>query len=174
MLSICFFSLQLLPAVLLKFRPSLLFYVAGVDVHSEDKLGNLLLSDDGLRRREDLVFRHCLEYNRQRLHAGQREAQPQTTPSHSLPAKGACPARQGVRALLNDEWIDWQANDQIDEALTCLLQRSSTVAGCKEIIPAKSDRVRLPPPPVGVCCVVAGGYSVDVENTVKRHMYLFK
>lgn len=37
-------------------RPDLVFYNAGVDPHEEDRLGLLALTDDGLARREALVF----------------------------------------------------------------------------------------------------------------------
>ncbi len=37
-------------------RPDAVFYNAGVDPHHEDRLGRLSLSDDGLRRRDELVI----------------------------------------------------------------------------------------------------------------------
>ncbi|AZO41260.1 histone deacetylase [Mesorhizobium sp. M7D.F.Ca.US.005.01.1.1] len=36
----------------------IVFYNAGVDVHAEDRLGRLALSDDGLRARDDMVISH--------------------------------------------------------------------------------------------------------------------
>ena len=36
----------------------IVFYNAGVDIHTEDRLGRLSLSDDGLRARDDRVIRH--------------------------------------------------------------------------------------------------------------------
>ncbi|MDF2388870.1 histone deacetylase [Nostoc ellipsosporum NOK] len=36
----------------------IVFYNAGVDVHAEDRLGRLALSDDGLRGRDEMVIRH--------------------------------------------------------------------------------------------------------------------
>lgn len=39
-------------------RWDLVFYNAGVDVHAEDKLGRLALSDDGLRARDEMVIGH--------------------------------------------------------------------------------------------------------------------
>lgn len=39
-------------------RWDLVFYNAGVDVHAEDRLGRLSLSDDGLRARDEMVIRH--------------------------------------------------------------------------------------------------------------------
>jgi acetoin utilization deacetylase AcuC-like enzyme len=44
-----------LPKLLESFAPNLVFYVAGVDPHSEDRLGKLSLSDGGLRARERFV-----------------------------------------------------------------------------------------------------------------------
>lgn len=37
-----------------------MLYDAGVDVHADDSLGRLAVSDDGLRRRELLVLDSCL------------------------------------------------------------------------------------------------------------------
>ncbi|CAE7727060.1 unnamed protein product, partial [Symbiodinium sp. CCMP2456] len=42
------------------FRPDLVLYDAGVDIHVDDDLGNLCISWDGLRKREDLVINACL------------------------------------------------------------------------------------------------------------------
>jgi acetoin utilization deacetylase AcuC-like enzyme len=39
-----------------QFRPDLLFYVAGADPYMEDQLGGLLLTMDGLRKRDRLIF----------------------------------------------------------------------------------------------------------------------
>jgi acetoin utilization deacetylase AcuC-like enzyme len=39
-------------------RWDLVFYNAGVDVHAEDRLGRLSLSDDGLRARDETVIHH--------------------------------------------------------------------------------------------------------------------
>jgi acetoin utilization deacetylase AcuC-like enzyme len=48
---------NLLPALLDRLRPDLVFYNAGVDPHVEDRLGRLALSDQGLAERERLVLR---------------------------------------------------------------------------------------------------------------------
>ncbi|WP_189435603.1 histone deacetylase family protein [Pseudovibrio japonicus] len=48
---------ETLKSVLATFKADLVFFNAGVDPHHEDRLGRLALSDDGLRKREDLVFR---------------------------------------------------------------------------------------------------------------------
>ncbi|CAE7243269.1 unnamed protein product [Symbiodinium natans] len=42
------------------FRPDLVLYDAGVDVHEDDDLGNLCISWEGLRKREDLVIQACV------------------------------------------------------------------------------------------------------------------
>jgi len=49
-----------LPAALQAFRPQLVLYDAGVDVHASDGLGRLELSDEGLLRRERYVLATCL------------------------------------------------------------------------------------------------------------------
>jgi acetoin utilization deacetylase AcuC-like enzyme len=49
----------LLPAVLDRVRPDLVFYNAGVDPHADDQLGRLALSDEGLAERERRVLSAC-------------------------------------------------------------------------------------------------------------------
>ena len=44
-----------------KFQPELIAYVAGADPYKEDQLGGLALTIEGLRRRDELVFRACRE-----------------------------------------------------------------------------------------------------------------
>ena len=44
------------------FKPDLVIYDAGVDVHVCDSLGRLALTDDGLRRRDLLVLDTCLAH----------------------------------------------------------------------------------------------------------------
>ncbi len=44
-----------------KFQPELIAYVAGADPYKEDQLGGLALTIDGMRRRDELVFRACRE-----------------------------------------------------------------------------------------------------------------
>jgi acetoin utilization deacetylase AcuC-like enzyme len=48
-----------LPGVLERVRPELVFYNAGVDPHREDKLGRLCLSNEGLAARDRYVLRAC-------------------------------------------------------------------------------------------------------------------
>ncbi|MGV3577422.1 histone deacetylase family protein [Brevundimonas sp.] len=51
---------SILPALLDRVAPDLVFYIAGVDTHRDDRLGRLGLSDEGLRRRETYVMETCL------------------------------------------------------------------------------------------------------------------
>ncbi|MGX5842218.1 histone deacetylase family protein [Mesorhizobium sp. ArgA1] len=48
----------LLPELSAKAPWDIVFYNAGVDVHAEDRLGRLSLSDDGLRARDEMVIGH--------------------------------------------------------------------------------------------------------------------
>ena len=48
----------ILPELLGSRRWDLVFYNAGVDVHAEDKLGRLALSDDGIYGRDEMVIGH--------------------------------------------------------------------------------------------------------------------
>ena len=48
-----------LPARLRHCRPDLVFYNAGVDPHSSDRLGRLALTDDGIAARDRLVVQSC-------------------------------------------------------------------------------------------------------------------
>jgi acetoin utilization deacetylase AcuC-like enzyme len=43
------------------YQPDIVLYDAGVDVHRDDALGYLELSDAGLAARDSAVLRHCLE-----------------------------------------------------------------------------------------------------------------
>lgn len=48
-----------LPRLLAQVDPELVLYDAGADVHTDDRLGHLAISDDGLLRRDDYVIRRC-------------------------------------------------------------------------------------------------------------------
>ncbi len=52
---------QNLAPVLDKFRPDIVFYQAGVDPLSSDRLGRLALTHEGLMRRDGLAFKACRE-----------------------------------------------------------------------------------------------------------------
>lgn len=54
---------RILRGSLQAFRPQLLMYVAGADPYLDDKLGGLALTLDGLRRRDELVFRLAKQHN---------------------------------------------------------------------------------------------------------------
>ena len=43
------------------FTPDIVFYDAGVDVHSNDDLGNLNLTDDGIKKRDEIVCEYFKE-----------------------------------------------------------------------------------------------------------------
>ena len=43
------------------FTPDIVFYDAGVDVHSNDDLGNLNLTDDGIKKRDEIVCKYFKE-----------------------------------------------------------------------------------------------------------------
>lgn len=51
-----------LPALLRRHRPQLVLYDAGVDVHGEDRLGHLRLTNAGLAARDEYVLRTCLAH----------------------------------------------------------------------------------------------------------------
>ena len=48
-----------LPGLLDRIRPQLVFYVAGVDPHKDDRLGRLAISDAGLAARDAYVLETC-------------------------------------------------------------------------------------------------------------------
>jgi acetoin utilization deacetylase AcuC-like enzyme len=48
-----------IPAILDKFQPDLVLYQAGADPYEGDQLGDLRLTLEGLKRRDDLVFGEC-------------------------------------------------------------------------------------------------------------------
>ena len=50
----------ILPTLLDRTKPDLVFYIAGVDPHADDRLGRLALSDEGLAARDAYVLATCL------------------------------------------------------------------------------------------------------------------
>ncbi|MDE8602343.1 histone deacetylase [Marinomonas sp. RSW2] len=52
-----------LPAILAKHQPDFIFYDAGVDVHKDDRLGYVNLSDDGIFTRDKYVIETCVTLN---------------------------------------------------------------------------------------------------------------
>jgi acetoin utilization deacetylase AcuC-like enzyme len=51
---------EILPALIDRVAPDLVFFNAGVDPHADDKLGRLSLTNDGIGRREAYVLGLCL------------------------------------------------------------------------------------------------------------------
>ena len=49
--------------LLKELNPDLVLYDAGVDIWQEDGLGKLDISWDGIKQRDHLVFKRCLEHN---------------------------------------------------------------------------------------------------------------
>lgn len=52
---------RVLPPLLSRLRPELVMYNAGVDVHGEDSLGKMALTDAGILARDRFVFAACAE-----------------------------------------------------------------------------------------------------------------
>jgi acetoin utilization deacetylase AcuC-like enzyme len=52
----------ILPVLLDRVDPDLVFYIAGVDPHTDDRLGRLALSDEGLAARDAYVLDTCLPH----------------------------------------------------------------------------------------------------------------
>jgi acetoin utilization deacetylase AcuC-like enzyme len=50
---------MVLPKLLASVRPQLVLYNAGVDVHAEDSLGLMHLTNDGILERDRFVFEAC-------------------------------------------------------------------------------------------------------------------
>ncbi|TXF88181.1 histone deacetylase [Neolewinella aurantiaca] len=54
---------EVLPGVMDRVKPDLVFYLSGVDVLASDKLGRLSLSLDGCKERDRFVFQMCKDRN---------------------------------------------------------------------------------------------------------------
>ena len=52
-----------LPTILAEHQPDFIFYDAGVDVHKDDRLGYVNLSDDGIFARDKYVIETCVALN---------------------------------------------------------------------------------------------------------------
>jgi acetoin utilization deacetylase AcuC-like enzyme len=52
--------LNVLPQALAEFKPELVLYNAGTDVHAEDSLGKMAMSTHGILRRDRFVMQSCL------------------------------------------------------------------------------------------------------------------
>jgi len=47
------------PAIIERFKPDFVLYQAGADPYEHDQLGDLCLSIDGLKKRDELIFERC-------------------------------------------------------------------------------------------------------------------
>jgi acetoin utilization deacetylase AcuC-like enzyme len=54
---------QILPKTIKMVQPDFIFYLAGVDVIKNDKLGKLALSIEGCKKRDEMVFKQCIKNN---------------------------------------------------------------------------------------------------------------
>ena len=52
---------ETLPSLIAGLQPELVLYNAGVDVHAEDALGKMALTDDGILQRDRLVLSACAD-----------------------------------------------------------------------------------------------------------------
>lgn len=52
---------ETLPKVLAEHQPDFIFYDAGVDVHKDDRLGHVNMTDDGILQRDKYVIQTCVE-----------------------------------------------------------------------------------------------------------------
>jgi acetoin utilization deacetylase AcuC-like enzyme len=53
---------EVLPPLMERLRPELVMYNAGVDVHGEDSLGKMSLTNAGIKQRDSFVFATCAKY----------------------------------------------------------------------------------------------------------------
>lgn len=53
---------ETLPQLIQKQKPDFVFYLAGVDILATDKLGKLSCSIEGCKKRDEIVFEHCLKH----------------------------------------------------------------------------------------------------------------
>jgi acetoin utilization deacetylase AcuC-like enzyme len=51
-----------LPTTLAEFKPELVLYNAGVDVHAEDALGKMAMTNAGILERDRFVFAQCAQH----------------------------------------------------------------------------------------------------------------
>ena len=52
-----------LPKALERFEPDIVFYIAGVDVHIDDRFGQMRLSTQDMRRRDDWTINLCRHWH---------------------------------------------------------------------------------------------------------------
>ncbi len=54
---------NVLPKLIEEVNPEFIFYLSGVDILNSDKLGSLSLTQEGCKRRDELVLTNCQKYN---------------------------------------------------------------------------------------------------------------
>lgn len=54
---------QTVPSLIEKVQPDIIFYLAGVDILSTDKLGKLTCTREGCKKRDEYIFSQCQKYN---------------------------------------------------------------------------------------------------------------
>lgn len=52
-----------IPKIISDFKPDLLMYVAGADPYKDDRIGALSLTKEGLKKRDEFVFRQAINYS---------------------------------------------------------------------------------------------------------------
>ena len=55
--------IEIIPDLINKFKPDFIFYLSGVDVLKNDKLGRLSLSINGCKKRDEIIIYLCKERN---------------------------------------------------------------------------------------------------------------
>lgn len=55
--------IEIVPSLINKFKPDFIFYLSGVDVLKNDKLGRLSLSINGCKKRDEIIISLCKERN---------------------------------------------------------------------------------------------------------------
>lgn len=100
--------------LLLARRPDLVFYIAGVDPHTDDQLGLLALSDEGLARREAMVAQACLSAGAPMvgvLGGGYDADLDRLAARHAVLHRAVADAVTGRRPLAEDVPADRKARD---------------------------------------------------------------
>lgn len=53
---------EYVPKLINQVKPDFIFYLSGVDILESDKLGNLNITMDGCKKRDEIVFSHCKNF----------------------------------------------------------------------------------------------------------------
>lgn len=51
-----------IPKIISDFKPDFLIYVAGADPYKDDRIGGLALTKEGLKKRDEFIFRQAINY----------------------------------------------------------------------------------------------------------------